>query len=224
MRFFTILSLFSVILISCKPAHVDGECSEGVITYNISYIENKLEKVSTPILPKKMTLKFNHKKSVSTIDGFLGFLKIISITDFKEQEAKTFLKVFDNEFVFLGEEGETICCYNKVAVDKVEKIETDTVIAGFDAEKAIVHLMDGNKITVYYTMQTGIKNPNANNPYFDIDGVLLDFQLTMNQLKMRFIADDFETRTLKAEDFDVYENPKRITRESMTKILAKLME
>ncbi|NBC83159.1 MAG: hypothetical protein GVY19_07230 [Bacteroidetes bacterium] len=224
LRIILLLITTFTLFYSCNKLIQKDGLQEGIITYEIRYLHNEMDNIGTPLLPKKMILKFNSSKSVSTIDGFLGFLRISNITNFQDKNARTLLKVFENEYIFIGEKGETICCYDAMEDMNIDKTNDTTNIAGLKARKAIAKLPSGETFDVYYTHEIAIENPNATNPYHQIDGVLLDFQLTMNELKMRFIADKIEESPIGEKDFEVFNNPKRISRESMSKVMNKLME
>jgi hypothetical protein len=92
-------------------------------------------------------------------------------------------------------------------------------------KKAIVHIPSGNRtFNIYYTDQIKLKQPNVTNPYKKVKGVLMEFELNLLYLHMRFEAEKYQP--LNDYDFkpDVKQNSRVVSRSQMTQILNKLME
>ena len=53
------------------------------------------------------------------------------------------------------------------------------IIAGYNCNKVHVKVNDdsGTEYDVYYTKELNIKNPNFANPFSDLDGVLMEYQM-----------------------------------------------
>jgi len=105
---------------------------------------------------------------------------------------------------------------------------TDEVkeIAGLLCKKAIVTLPGQNDtFSIYYTDEISISKPNSTNPYNQIDGVLMEFQLKLAYLKMQFTAEKFvPSQNNKTREFKVPDNCLEVNREQMTYIIKRLME
>jgi len=72
---------------------------------------------------------------------------------------------------------------------RIEKLEETKKILGYTCKKAIIKSSAlSEPFAVYYTNEIGIDNPNINNPFREIDGVLLEFQVKLNNINMKFIA------------------------------------
>ena len=75
---------------------------------------------------------------------------------------------------------------------------------------------------IYYTKDIKIHNPNKKNPFYQINGVLMDFQVNLYNMDMRFIA----KKVIKAEVPDsIFRIPgeyKKINRKTVDKIICML--
>ena len=77
---------------------------------------------------------------------------------------------------------------------------------------------------IYYTEEITLKNPNSTNPYKEIKGVLMEFELQLLYLKMRFVANHYQEIENNNFNAGLNENSRQVTRWQMTQILKKLME
>ncbi|UCH14481.1 MAG: hypothetical protein JSV22_00595 [Bacteroidales bacterium] len=214
------------LLTTCKEDTYEGKYINGAIEYKITYIENELKEISPSLLPKKMKLEFSPHYSTNTIEGFMGFFKLKSHTNFRQRKCFTILEVLNKKYLFKGKKGESMCCFDENPDMKIEFTDDIKEIAGLECKRAIVSLPEkGETFDIYYTNEISIHNPNSTNPYNQIDGVLLDFQLKLAYLKMKFTAEKFIPS--KNNEIDKYKEPanyREVSREQMTYIIKRLME
>lgn len=197
----------------------------GRIDYKITYLNTDLDNKTTEILPKRMKLIFNENEAVNNIEGFLGFYKLDAITNFRSRKCSTMLKVFDKNYLFKGRRDEMMCCFD--SMDEMIIKETSEIrnIAGFNCHKAEIYLPSARRsFDIYYTGEIGLRHPNATNPYYKIEGVLMEFELNLLYLKMRFTAEKFQPLEEASSLPDFPKNIRIISRDKMTEILNKLME
>lgn len=226
MRYLLIGLSSLLILVSCKRIDDEDKYSYGSIEYKITYLENELKEISPSLLPKKMKLEFNPHYSTNTIEGFMGFFKLYSYTSFKNKKCSTLLEVLNKKYLFEGKKGEEMCCFDNIENMEFEHTDDKKVIAGLKSKKVIVRLPDKKEsFDIYYTDEIAISNPNSTNPYNEIDGVLMDFQLKLAYLKMKFTAERFiPAQNNKITRFNVPDNYENVTRKQMTYIIRRLME
>lgn len=177
------------------------------------------------MLPSKMKLFFNEKQASNNIEGFMGMYKLNAFTNFHTRKCSTLLKVFDKHYYFKGSRDEQMCCFD--TMDDMEITETDEtkMIAGFLCKKAIVRLPDRNEsFTIYYTDQISLKHPNATNPYKKINGVLMEFELRLLHLNMRFSAERYQDLDSLNLEPTIHSSSKDVSRSQMTQILNKLLQ
>jgi GLPGLI family protein len=155
----------------------------------------------------------------------MGMYKLNAFTNFNTKKCITVLKVLDKHYQFKGSREEQMCCFDTMEDMQIQETGETKTIAGFSCKKVIIKLPSSKEsFTVYYTDEITLKHPNSTNPYKDIKGVLMEFELTLIHLKMRFEAEKYQPLT----DYDFNpppnKNSKQVSRLQMTQILNKLME
>ena len=227
MRYFNLAFLLLLLLLSsCKKHEPSGIYDNGRIEYRISYLENNHSQISTNLLPKKMRLEFNQEYSVNIIEGFMGVFRLNNITYFKHKKCSTLLEVFNKNFVYLGRRGDEMCCFEEMDNMDVRETNETKTIAGLKCYKAIVTIKKNNEVfDIYYTKDIRLANPNVTNPYKKVNGVLVEFQLSMSGLKMRFEANKFESFNHNSMKEPVLpKNSSNVTRDQMAVILNRLLD
>jgi len=211
--------------LSCNHAEKKDKIRSGRIEYRITYLNDDLDNKTRELLPRKMHLVFNEKHAANNIEGFLGFYKLNAITDFHTRKCSTILKVFDSHYLFKGRRDEQMCCFDTMEDMVIEETKETKQIAGFNCKKSIVHLPStGESFTIYYTDEIDLRHPNSTNPYRKVKGVLMEFELDLLYLKMRFAAEKYHTLDREFAENKLPENVKMVSREQMTQILNKLLE
>lgn len=223
-KYIYVLFIISL-LISCNNSEKTTDFTQGVITYDISYLQNDLENIETSLLPKKMTLTFNENYSMTRIEGFMGMFSISLISDFKESKDITMVKFFDNKYVHYCGKNEESSIFDYMEIEKI-KSENQPVkdYLDYQAIKANVYEEGLEPYAIFYTNEIGVSNPNRNNPFRDVDGVLLEFQLQLLQLRMNLVATKIESKEVLNSEFGVSDDYSSISRESMVLILNKMLE
>jgi len=220
-----IFLLFTFFIFSCTRHKVEETRDQGYIEYDITYLENKLEKVSLSFMPKTMVLKFNKKYSQNTIDGFMGLISIRNISNIEKNQTTTLLKFLDNKYSYLAKNNEDACCYEMMEKLQIDFLEETKEIANYTCNKAIVtYPASGTSFPIYYTKNINVKNPNQSNPYNSVDGVLLDFQLKLRGLTMNLTAKKVEFTEISNKEFIIPKDYKYISRSKMAEILDRILE
>jgi hypothetical protein len=217
--------LATLMLSSCNGKSDRKTISCGRIDYRITYLNENLDKKMLEILPKHMKLIFNQKEAINNIEGFLGFYKLEALTNFRSRKCSTVLKVIDKNYLYKGKHNEMMCCFNSMDEMVITKTSETKKIAGFNCHKAIIYLPSSNtKFDIYFTGEIDLKSPNSTNPYRKIDGVLMEFELNLLHLHMRFNAEKFQPVAEIPEEYDLPKSTRTIDRDEMTRILNKLLE
>lgn len=217
--------LLMLITVACSRAKDESGITSGRIDYKIAYLNDDLDKKTRNILPSKMKLIFDNNQASNNIEGFMGMYKLIAFTNFHTRKCQTFLKVLDKHYLFKGKKDELMCCFDAMDDMIINKTTETKVIAGFNCQKAIVTLPSSNEsFSIYYTNDITLRRPNSTNPYHRIDGVLMEFELKLLNLQMRFTAEKYQP--LDNGDFNTRQHSKstEVSRMQMTQILHKLME
>jgi GLPGLI family protein len=222
------VSLFLVLLVltsSCSNTEKKDRITSGRIDYMITYLNDDLDNKTMELLPKKMRLVFNEKQAANNIEGFLGFYKLNAITDFHTRKCSTILKILDKHYMFKGRRDELMCCFDEMADMQINETQETKEIAGFTCKKSIVHIPStGESFAIYYTDEIALRHPNSTNPYKKVNGVLMEFELNLLHLRMKFVAEKFHDLNMEGQFSKIPDNMKVISRDQMTQILNKLME
>jgi hypothetical protein len=213
------------LMFSCSQEMNPKEITSGRIDYKITYLNNNLDSKTLEILPKHMKLIFDEKHAINNIEGFLGFYKLEAITNFHTRKCSTMLKIFDKNYLFRGKRDEMMCCFDSMDDMKIKETSETKNIAGFVCKKDVIYLPSAQtSFEVYYTSDFGLKHPNSTNPYHEINGVLMEFELNLLYLRMRITAEKFQPAAEASGETEFPANSKTISRDQMTEILSKLME
>ncbi len=220
----TLLILFLSSL-SCTNENFEGIHGEGKVEYDITYIKNHLEGFSAYMLPKKMTLEFSPRYTVNTIENMLGLISIKNISDLKFDTVTTAFKYSNHKYFYTSKPKEYPCCFEILERPEVELLNDSTIIAGVYCKKAKVSFPSLNESHyVYYTDVINASIINKNTAYEDIPGILMDFQMEMGNLKMKFTASKLEFKDIENTEFKIPNGFERITRNEMVKIIHDLLE
>jgi GLPGLI family protein len=224
MRFFTVAVILMLALLSCNTFHTSKE-QQGVIEYDVTYMQN-YSSVPTNLLPKKVTLKFKSNKSITTIDGFMGMFSVSNITDLRKHTNTVLLRVMDNKYYTEGEKDELPVFFDGLDNMKVVFANDTKKIAGLTCKKAFVAFPKTNRqgYEVYYTDHILIKEPNRANPYHEIDGILMEFNMSLYNVSMRLNAKKYLPVEVDDDLFEVPDDYKKISKEKMASIIIKLLE
>ena len=192
----SLLISFLPLLNSCNSNEINSKVDEGVIEYEISYL-NTSRHFPVQLLPKVMKMEFNRNYTSYTIEDRLGLFIISNIIDLKERKHTTLIKVFDKKYVYSGDRKEPPILFDNSVKYDVNYIDDTSRIIGILCNKALVNEHDSKKnFDVLYTNQVGVNNPNINTPYEAIDGMLMNFKLKLKSLDMQLPKKSFEKSVL----------------------------
>lgn len=224
MRFIPLVLIFFLILSSCDSIDFSNQ-PQGMIEYNVTYLSNK-SSMPTSLLPKKVILKFRAQKSITTIEGFMGMFSLSNISDFRKHTNTMLLKVMDNKYYYAGEKYDPPFFFDGLKNLEITQTEQTKIIAGLMCKKAIISFADTTQVPfeLYYTEQIQIKNANKSNPFSSINGVLMQFNIQISNIEMQLTASKYVVENVSAELFDVPKEYKKVARDKLTNVVAKLLE
>ncbi len=223
MKYKCLLSLVLLIVIlqySCE--NILESSQEGVIEYEVEYLEDEDELPIIAILPSKMHLSFKEGFSTSKMSGFastfgFGYLSKNNAKTsfyFYMMGQKYFFETNSKDFAFGYIEDKNL---------KTDSVTDETKkIAGYLCNKAIIKLpyKDLPKAEIYYTDEIRIDNSTDYHPYKSINGALMKFEIKMIGIRMRFTAKNVKFIKIEQETFEISEDFKKMTKEELTKFLS----
>ncbi len=198
---------------------MSGKPFEGVITFKITYPDNKISESQMAMYPKMLTVSIKGTKART--DMQLSGMNTVTITDYSDKTSVALVNLMGQKYAIkkttadiekeMEKEAKPTVEYSKGA-NPIEKdlagVAGETkMIAGYTCKKAVITVNDGGAVTtyeIYYTHELGSKMANFDKPWYqDIDGVLLEFFLKTHDVNMKFSATSVEKKSLPAIDFEI---------------------
>lgn len=197
------------------------DVTEGVIEYDITYPKLDPNSMMISGMPDKAYLRFKDNNTSNDMSGMMGLISITYIANYAKKSVEQTLTLINKKYAsqIPPEDLENL---NDSYVEYVEKGKNKKEIAGYKCKEAIVKLKNGEKTTVYYTTDINILTPNWSNPYNQIDGVLMDFQLERYGIVMHLIARSVIPQKVDVDAFRISTDHKMIPYEELEKILMEL--
>lgn len=205
MKHTTLTLIVLCTLLSCSNTSDKNKTEvEGIITYKVSYDTNINENPIISLLPITVEYKFKNNCISVLSEGYLGLFSTKFISRANETKSSLLFKVLNNKMNYQFPNNEVPFIYNHKLTSKIEYLDTDRIIAGYKCKKARVYIAEiPEPIDVYFTQEIHIKNPNRNTPFCKIDGVLLEFETTMNKIKAKFSAQTINLTSVDNNEFTI---------------------
>ncbi len=210
---------------SCSGEFGSGS-DEGCIDYDIKYMQSQNQNPLISLLPKTMSFKFKDNSTVQRIEGWMEVFIMAGITNAETQEKSAFLKILNNKFYYATNLNGPTFGFDKFSGMKIEYVESETkVVAGYLCKKADITFSNKDipPFSVYYTNEIDIKEPNLNNPFSSIDGVLLEYQMIFQGIPMCIVANKVEFVNVEDEEFEIPTGYEKVPMETMIETINELM-
>jgi GLPGLI family protein len=190
----------------------------GVIVYNITFPESNFDAQTLAMMPKTAILKIKGMKSRTEMSMGMGG-STVSIFDSEKMEGITLMDMMGQKFAIATSQEDVKAEMDKTPDFKVEVTDETKEIAGYQCTKAIIMLEEGmekGSHVAYFTDELGTGAINYSNPVFkDIQGVMLEYAIDQQGMKMLFSAISVEKKKISDEEFDVPEGFKNVTQEEL---------
>ncbi len=219
--FFIFILFFSF---GCKNVF-HSKSSEGIIHYKLQYFQNEDENPVISVLPTEMDIEFKNNFTHQKVEGWLDVFYMGGIYNPETKRKTALLKIMGKKYQHFEDGDKQVNFgfdpYNDM---KLEETNETKKIAGIKCKKIHVSFPDTSKdFDIYYTDAIKIKNPNWNNPFHNVKGVLLDYQISMFGIKTHIVADSVEYIEVPDEDFVIPDGFKEVSKEEMEKVINKLI-
>jgi hypothetical protein len=200
----SILILFVLNIFSCAN-NSKYKISEGEIDYDIEFLDNKDESPIILSLPREMSTMFKDNSTYTLIEGFLSTFKLAYITNNKVQKNYTLFQMMDKKFYHQADANQLAFGYKNMENLEIVTTNVEKDILGFKCKKAIAHFPGAKHedIEIYYTKEIHVKNPNRNNPFHKIDGVLMEFTVNLLGINMKIRAKNVIGKKIDTEIFEI---------------------
>lgn len=220
-KYLLVLLLVGAIVNSCNVG-VGGKFTQGLIEYNLKYLEDENKNPIISLLPETMTFQFKDNNLSQSVEGWMGIFKMGGIYNINDKTTTAFLKVLADKYIY---QGESAFGYNEYPGMKIEYVDEVKEIAGFKCKRANIEIPGGEieNFSIFYTEDIKLDNANLFNPFKEVPGVLLEFQYEMFDITTCLTATKVEKIEVNDEIFEVPAGYKRVSKEEMEEVINNLM-
>lgn len=211
-------SFFILLFESCSKFSKNN--NEGFIEYDISYVDFEKQNNPVNLMPQTMVMYFKGNRVVSKIESIFSFFTFSQLYQLDKGETTLLLKIMDKKFKFTSVNAQEVLKFSDFKEMQVDLQGLTKEIAGFKCKKALAFPYKGAPpIEVYYTDEIKVSDSNRSNPYHLIDGMLMQFEIKMNNIHMRLKANKVRFGKVSEKEFVVPSEFKSVTVDEMKKQL-----
>jgi GLPGLI family protein len=217
----SVSGIFLLLFASSCSNENDKIVSEGSIEYSASVVDQANPMAA--LAPSKMTIKFKNNKSCAEMSAGMGLFSTSFISDPEKKTLTQLVKLLNKKFSLVQNEAE-IKAENDQYKFELTPCSDTKMIAGYKCEKAHVKMQDeySTEFDIWYTKDLAISNPNFANPFYMIDGVLMEYQMKKFGLEMRFVARSVKKEEIDDEIFELPVDYKAISAQEMNDLFESL--
>jgi len=217
------VGLVLVVAFSCKRLANDKTINEGMIEYNIFYLDDEPPQFDTNIRPDRMIVRFKDNYTINRIEALSGAFSLAFIQDLDTKTATTLVKIFNKKLYYQEAIIENGLHFAYEAMPKltIQKVSGTEKFLGFTCKKAIASFNDSTfrSFEIWYTDDIKVTMPNHNTPFEEIDGIMLKFSVILFSQKMDITAISVKPIKLAKDEFNVSLEYEEVNHETMMELI-----
>ncbi len=220
-----VVSIVTVVFISsCEIKFGKKGIDEGTIKYKITYLQSETENPIISLMPSYLTMSFKDNSVRMDVEGWMGVFKSTFIRQFNNNQSVNLLKMMNKKYYYIctgSNEFMGMKTYQdlEIVYDDVEK-----EILDFNCKHATVTANSGTVVfNLYYTTEIEIETPNNQTPFYEIPGVLMEFQIEVNGISMYLEAAEIIEAELSDEIFQIPSDFEKVAKEIIDEIFSSLI-
>lgn len=188
---------------SCSDVIGSGNLDEGLIEYEITYPNPPDDKYVQKMLPTVLDFKFKRGLTKSEVSISLGMIKIFYLTDVKKKTMTEMVKFMTNKYSHEMDIGAVEDLMSELPPYTIEQTEDTKMIANYKCKKATVYVGGKEPYTfdLYYTNEIDIPEANWYNPFKEIEGVLMEYEIERFNMLMHLTASKVEPAEFENDEF-----------------------
>jgi len=214
----TVLTLF----VACDSSIFSGKLKQGTIEYKLEYLDDANEKPIISLLPTEMKIQFKKGYYLQSVEGWMGIFRMAGVNNVKEKKKSALLKIMNKKYLYQVDGNSDGFGFNPMKDKKIELTKETKEIAGYKCKKANIS-WNNYDFVVYYTDKIKIDEPNWNNPFPEIDGVLLEYQYEMFDIKTKVTATAVIKEDVPDDVFEIPAGYKNVSKKEMEDVINDLM-
>jgi len=208
LKYYTVILLLVILFDGCNEDKKSSNVIDhGTIVYHIDYPAEVLSSSIGALMPDKWLYKFNKNKIKHELKASFNVFSLNFISDSPLDSCDVLFTFMDKNLYYPIAINDHFFLYDKDAkVVVTYEPEITKVIAGFNCSKATI-IFEGNEpIDVFYTDEIQLLEPNRHTPMKIIPGVLMEFTVDYDSLKLKLTAKEFIEDTPSANEFKIPKN------------------
>lgn len=208
---------------SCKSGGMK-DIDQGEIHFSITY-GGPPGNIPVAYLPKNLVVSFKKDRTLFDIRSPFGNNGIANLSNPSDDIYDTYLNMLGMRAYYSAESDETPPGLSSMEGLQIRQTGRTGEIIGFKCKHAEVTFptMPDSVFDIWFTDEINIKNPNAANPFSEIDGVLLNFFFFMGNREFIFEAESIYRKEIPDKVFHRREKYKRISKDDMSSFIASIV-
>ncbi len=205
LKYFTLLFISVILLVGCGiKRKSSGVVDHGTIVFHIEYPE---EFTSSPVgnmMPDKWLFSFNKNMIKHELKASFNVFSLSFVSNSPMDSCDVIFSFMDKHMYYPIAINDHFFLYDNDA-KVVVTYEPDVTknIAGFKCTKANIKFEGHESFDVFYTDEIKVLAPNRHTPLIVIPGVLMEFTVEYDGLKLKLTASEFLDEKPPLRDFKV---------------------
>lgn len=197
---------------------------KGRVVYNISYPGSNVDLAELQQLPVKAVILTKNNQVRTELSGENSGLFQIKISDGNTNEVSTMLEIMKERYVIKKQYQEIQNALRNMPQPELEFTDETKEILGYTCRKVIARTTDmfgiEHESEIFYTNDIPGAAFNFDSPYNEIPGLMLEYEIRVGQLNIRYEAQSVKKRLfVGGRNFYVTRDYQEITYDELTQKL-----
>jgi len=188
----------------CSHGPVDG-LEEGKIIYDVTFETGEMNAMMKAMLPSEVITYFNDNKTCTVISMGMNMMETRLISDGINYKYTTLVSAMGRKVAMVMDKKQVETNYLDRVELQVRHTSEKKEIAGVSCKQAIITDSTNHTYPVYYTEEIAIKQPNWSSPFRDIDGLLMEYSISLGGIVMNLKAREIVKMVTEKSYFDIPE-------------------
>jgi len=214
------------LMVSCDKGIFESGIKEGVIEYRIEYPDLGDDHVMMDLLPKKMEMTFKDGEFRNEISAGMGLFKTSIIREKENQKLIHTIKLLNKKLASELNSGDIDVMNAEFNELEFAPSSNTKEIAGYTCQEVIATVKEDSvwEFKLYFTDEINIPEPNYMNPFEDIKGVLMQYEMISHDLHMLFVAESVHKKEIERDDILLADDYTMVSPENLKTELDAIFE
>jgi len=198
---------------------------EGIMKYEITYLEEEGNNPLITLLPEELEMKFKDNSVLLVVKGWMGIFESTFIKQASTGKTISTLKVMNKRYYYQTDSMSSFVGSSTYKNVKVQFDDLEKQILNYKCKHATAIVPDLDlKFDIYYTIDIAIEKPNMNTMFYEIPGVLMEFQIEINGIAMQLNAKELYKCDIDNNTFDIPAGFTEVERQELDTIFSSLIK